>query len=300
MILKEDFKACSKCGEEKLFSEFSKKKSGKYGLMARCRECISVINKKQYRENAEERKRKTKEYRNNNRDKVRECNRSYVKNNLEKVQGASRKYYEDHREERAAYGRSYNIKNAVKVKASRKMYYEENKESIHEKKREWNKNNSDVIREKKREYNRKNFKHMQIKKREWAEANREHSAIKAKEYRERNKEDIATKALAYQRSAKGKLVAANAKGRYKFNKLNTSDGTIPMHISYPLTEELQKLLDSQMQRCAYCEIALDFNKYRAVHLDHVVPLSKGGIHSISNVVWSCQKCNLTKNNSLDY
>ena len=39
-------------------------------------------------------------------------------------------------------------------------------------------------------------------------------------------------------------------------------------------------------------------KDRNTHLDHYMPLSKGGAHSISNVVWSCAACNLTKNNKL--
>lgn len=35
-----------------------------------------------------------------------------------------------------------------------------------------------------------------------------------------------------------------------------------------------------------------------VHLDHIYPISKGGIHSITNVVWSCASCNLRKSDSV--
>lgn len=40
-------------------------------------------------------------------------------------------------------------------------------------------------------------------------------------------------------------------------------------------------------RCAYCEAP-------AVHMEHVVPLSRGGKHQIGNVVPACAPCNLSK------
>ncbi|MFE4367961.1 MULTISPECIES: HNH endonuclease [unclassified Streptomyces] len=41
-------------------------------------------------------------------------------------------------------------------------------------------------------------------------------------------------------------------------------------------------------RCAYCPDG------RAEHLDHVVPLSKGGTDTADNMVPACAKCNLSK------
>jgi hypothetical protein len=35
-------------------------------------------------------------------------------------------------------------------------------------------------------------------------------------------------------------------------------------------------------------------------LDHIIPLSKGGSHTYDNVTLSCRKCNLSKNNKLNY
>lgn len=39
---------------------------------------------------------------------------------------------------------------------------------------------------------------------------------------------------------------------------------------------------------------------RGWHLDHIVPLSKGGEHSYENVQATCKACNLFKNNSLEF
>ena len=44
--------------------------------------------------------------------------------------------------------------------------------------------------------------------------------------------------------------------------------------------------------CYWCEKPVNDN----YHLDHLIPLSKGGLHSIGNVVISCPKCNVVKNN----
>lgn len=33
------------------------------------------------------------------------------------------------------------------------------------------------------------------------------------------------------------------------------------------------------------------------HVDHVIPLSRGGTDNLENLVWSCQECNLSKSDS---
>ena len=38
-------KTCTKCGESKLLSEYHKKKAGKYGRLAKCKECVKAYNK---------------------------------------------------------------------------------------------------------------------------------------------------------------------------------------------------------------------------------------------------------------
>ena len=51
--------------------------------------------------------------------------------------------------------------------------------------------------------------------------------------------------------------------------------------------EIEKLYKSD---CFYCGAPED------ITLDHVVPLSRGGRHSIGNIVPACGKCNYSKNN----
>jgi len=59
----------------------------------------------------------------------------------------------------------------------------------------------------------------------------------------------------------------------------------------PVTAAHLKLLfEAQDGRCRYCPTLLGEDK----HLDHRIPLARGGPHSPSNVCWSCPSCNLKK------
>jgi len=48
----------------------------------------------------------------------------------------------------------------------------------------------------------------------------------------------------------------------------------------------------------HCRIGLvcdcDFVPFEEMHLDHVIPLSKGGTHTWNNVQTGCKPCNLSK------
>lgn len=44
-------------------------------------------------------------------------------------------------------------------------------------------------------------------------------------------------------------------------------------------------------RCAYCDRSL---AYGEIHIDHIIPLSKGGTNDFENLALSCKPCNLHK------
>lgn len=47
--------------------------------------------------------------------------------------------------------------------------------------------------------------------------------------------------------------------------------------------------------CLYCEDELTYDSW---HMDHFVPISRGGKHSMANCVVSCQPCNNRKANKM--
>lgn len=75
----------------------------------------------------------------------------------------------------------------------------------------------------------------------------------------------------------------------KFQIENTDDGSIT-------DESLNELrYEIQCNRCAYCFVNLDTVK---VHLDHVIPLCRDGVHRLWNVLYACAFCNISKGDRL--
>lgn len=59
------------------------------------------------------------------------------------------------------------------------------------------------------------------------------------------------------------------------------------------TQEVKAWIDAQSPVCSYCAIQLSSDQ---IQLDHVIPLSRGGSHTIDNFAISCRSCNCSKGN----
>lgn len=60
-------------------------------------------------------------------------------------------------------------------------------------------------------------------------------------------------------------------------------------------EDVQRQYDAQKGRCYWCGVSLDGAVW---HVDHVVPLSRGGSNWPANLVIACQFCNCSRNDRL--
>ena len=202
-------KECNCCKVTKPFSEFGVKKSTKDGYYGFCRQCKA---------------KKDKEYREANKDKLKD---KYIKK------------YKDNKEEILAKRRKqYNEATPEEVKKRK------------EAKRIYSQNAPEEVKQRKKEYDKKYFA-----------------------------------------SEAGKITTMKSIHKRRAQKLSSEDGTVT-------SQALDKLKEEQNHQCKYCKCELDFSAKGQVHLDHVIPLSKGGAHSITNVVWSCAKCNLKKSDKL--
>lgn len=116
------------------------------------------------------------------------------------------------------------------------------------------------------------------------QANREKLKLEMREYRAANPEAI--KANNH-RSYLNNIENHRATGdRYTLRRRAAIKATEkPMRKS-----DWEKLLTKQNHRCYYCGA----NKPLAE--DHVIPLSKNGSHSVSNIVAACKSCNSKKQN----
>lgn len=80
-----------------------------------------------------------------------------------------------------------------------------------------------------------------------------------------------------------RAVAAQYKAtRRTWEQLNPDSVGVDSH-------EWRRLVRRYRHLCAYCGGNED-----GIHMDHVIPLSRGGRHAIGNVLPACQRCNLTK------
>ncbi|UJH95615.1 hypothetical protein [Bacillus phage vB_BtM_BMBsp2] len=158
------------------------------------------------------------------------------------------------------------------VKEDQKDYHVRNKEARLDYQRTYRENNREKVREAERKYRDNNREIHRAKDKRYRVKHQDKIREKNKKYREENKEYFLNKAR------ERKLTIANV-----------SDGTVTLEFE----QELYKL---QEGLCGYCGCNLEeYGK----HLDHKLPLSRGGLHTSSNVHWTCPDCNLSKNNKTE-
>ncbi len=214
---------------------------------------------------------------------------------------ASKKYRDENKETIAKNKKEYEKNNKDKSKINQKRYRDknkdiitkkriDNKENINLKNREYYKNHKVEIKE----YRENNKYKISISKKKYIVNNKDKISKQRKEYRKKNIEKIKDYARYYGQSLNGKISQTNSRNKRRYLIKLSSDGTIPNKVQYPLTVELKELLEIQDYKCYICKSDITKKK----HLDHHIPLSKGGTHSINNVVWLCPLCNLTKHSKM--
>lgn len=177
-----------------------------------------------------------------------------------------------HKEHSRKYHHEYTVKNLERERKYRNERlkndpaYRENKNAVH---RKWEALN----REKLRQRYRDNRDVQTSKSREYYQKHKLRISEHKKEYRKKNSARI--NHLVAKRAAK-------MKGPVKHSEL--------IRAIYMLASSSEK------KTCYYCQ--KDFTC--PVHVDHVIPLAKGGPHSIENLCLACPKCNVTKNAKLPH
>lgn len=151
---------------------------------------------------------------------------------------------------------------------------------------------TNIRRKRYREANPDQVAKIYAKNKEWKKENRDKILKQASDrFSKRDPSLKIESAKKYKTSVKGKIATVAYNRKRKNGIQATSDGTIT-------SKTLTNLLTVQDFKCAYCNCVLDKTVPFSVHLDHVIPISKGGKHSLDNVVWSCAKCNLLKGDNL--
>jgi 5-methylcytosine-specific restriction endonuclease McrA len=106
-------------------------------------------------------------------------------------------------------------------------------------------------------------------------------SIRHRNWRLRNVEYVREKARAWNAANIEKVRA------YKRNRKAKKRANGGSHSG----DEISEILRLQKGRCAYCRVELDSTTQ---HVDHIVPLIRGGINDRKNLQVLCEPCNLRK------
>jgi len=98
-----------------------------------------------------------------------------------------------------------------------------------------------------------------------------------------NRERILQQCKEYHNSPNGYLTSRKAKAKRRANKHSA------YHEDY--SAELKAVMSQETFVCFYCGGTFDT---KVLHVEHYIPLSRGGADCISNLRWSCPACNLSK------
>lgn len=185
------------------------------------------------------------------------------------------------------YKREWYLKNRERILKERKAYRAANKELLSERAKRHREQNPDKVRAKQRESYQRHRDKALARVRKYQAANKEKISEKGKVYREKNKERI----KAYYKQNKERALEHNRQRRAK----------IRGQAAEPYTT--QDVLDKYGTDCYLCGKPIDLNANRhpgdpgwenGLHIEHVIPISKGGHDTIDNVRPSHGQCNLKK------
>ncbi len=183
-----------------------------------------------------------------------------------------------HRNKSRADGLSTECKPCVLARAKAR-YLADPKKSI-EKCKKWQRENAEHMRKYSAEYRSATKDRRSAVFKAWREKNALKRADDIRKWKAENVEHKRQYEREYFKQNPGPIRARNADRRAKTK--GCAGGVSAAWIEH--------LLVLQKKQCAVCTKSIP----DSYHVDHIFPLSKGGVHVKSNIQLLCKRCNLTK------
>lgn len=178
-----------------------------------------------------------------------------------------------------------------KQKAYHAEWYRKNRDMVLEKTKAYQKANPHVLKNayKKRWSDPEYRARVLANNREWAKENPDKARQTTKDWQDRNRELVRQKHREWSKSPEGrKWYQARDHARRAAKAQRT--------INPKSIDTFIGLVRSKKRvRCYYCQRHVSG---AIAHIDHIIPLSKGGAHSVENLCSTCPKCNQTKSAKL--
>jgi len=133
-----------------------------------------------------------------------------------------------------------------------------------------------------RVYHGANHHKIMAQRREYRKNNRGILAEKARQYTEKNYQSYSEYQRKYRTSEAGKAAYASARHARRARMSNASGSFT--------AADIEAIRKAQGNRCYLCGKSLK----SGYHVDHFIPLSKGGTNDPGNLRLACPKCNLSK------
>lgn len=166
---------------------------------------------------------------------------------------------------------AYKVTNRERTSAYSRAYYVANREHLRELRHAWYIQNRD-------RHNEKSLKR-------YAE-NREQELENKRKWYVRNRSEHIKKALAWRAGVPGRGA------EYARRRRAQKSGAEGNHTA----NDVKQQYENQRGKCYYCHKKVG-NDY---HVDHVIPLSRGGSNGPENIVIACPTCNCSKNDKLPH
>lgn len=198
--------------------------------------------------------------------------------------------------------------NPEKYKSARKLQYWTNPEQSRKKSRDWREINSDKVKESKAIYYKNNSEKLKNKAKLYQKLNSE--LLKDKSKLKYEKLTVEQKTQIVEKRRKKLLTDKNYRSHtYEKAKIyrNKNKDSVRSHkVNYHarkkaavgiITIEVIELRHQQQKnRCYYCD-----DPYNdAYHIDHMIPLARGGTNEPHNICISCISCNLRKHTKMPW
>ena len=196
-------------------------------------------------------------------------NKNYAIENKEKVLIASKKWRENNIDKANAYSRAWNKANPERVKANRDRFMAKNPSKTSEYCKSFYYANKDKCLDKNREWRERNKDKESARKKNWTELNREKKYASNAKWHKANPDKMAV----HSRNRRSR--SKNAEGSHSI-------------------DEVIDIFSLQRGLCASCVTKLFKSGKKKYHVDHIMPLAKGGANDKSNLQCLCPACNLKK------
>lgn len=182
-------------------------------------------------------------------------------------------------------------KDKEKVRDYHRRHYAENRERLLNQTKQYNASHPEKVKNahKRRYSNPEHRARILNANKEWRKANPKKSCELTKRYNARHPELVKERQKKWRMSESGRAWRKVWDAKHRAEKLDVTVNPKSINIY------VARVRASHSIKCYYCE---SFVSGKKAHIDHIIPLSKGGPHSIENLCATCSHCNLTKSAKL--